>query len=172
MTFDLAIREWLLLALLSTGGCTKVEYFYFDFPSGEVDMSDWQEPEAQFYSGDKVPVKTNIDWNGETLQILNVNDFCVPFLEIRSPYPLSNMIITTGESVSDINDLAGSTCATIFRKPENTFRLHWIYWPKPEPSCIRVGDEISINLVPENGSESLVLNAVLVRSGFYWISDF
>lgn len=163
----------IILALLASCGYEKVEYFYFDFDNGEVDLADWQEPEVWFYRGEKVPVKTKFDWNGKTLQILNVNDCCVPFLEVRSPVPLSNMIITNGEFVSDYDDLHGASCVGISREAGNTVQLYWLYWPDDSAaqSCIHVGDEIQIELVPEDGSESLVLSAELVRSGHYWISD-
>lgn len=160
-----------LVILLASSGCSKVEYFYFDFRNGDVDASDWQTPEVYFYKGDVVPVITRINWNGETLQILNVNRCCVPFLEIRSPFLLSNMTVTTGDFVSDFDDSPGSSCGGIFQKGKNTVLLIWPYLPEPEPTCIRIGDEVSIELVPENGSESLLLHAVLVRSGHYWLSD-
>lgn len=162
---------FLLLIVGIVGTHDKIEYFYFDVANSEVDDSDWQKPDLAIYVGDKVPLKSVVDWNGRELQIQNVNQCCVPFLEIRSPVPLSNMVITTGDFVSDYHDLLGASCVRIFRKGENTDQLSWSYWPEsvPEPSCIRIGDEISIKLVPEDGAEPLVINAVLVRSGHYWL---
>ena len=169
-----------LIALLLFTLHDKIEYFYFGFANGDVDESDWQKPDIWSYIGDKVPLKTTTDWNGEVVHFLNVKSCCIPSLEIHSPVPLSNVIVTGmiyGEDGSghefetDIHEPLG--CVSSFRRDENTVRLKWTYWAESTglSSCIRVGDEISIKLVPENGSEPLMLSAVLVRSGHYWSSN-
>ena len=155
-------------------GHDKVEYFYFDFANGVVEPSDWREPDALFYSGDKVPSLTKVSWNGAWVQALDVDDCCVPVVEILSPVSLSNIIVKNGAFVTDYDDPLGSSCVAIHRIADDNVELHWNYWPEHtgQNTCIRVGDEVSIELIPENGAESLTMNAVLVRSGYYRVSNF
>ena len=152
----------------------KIESFYFDVSNSEVSGSDLRKPDYAIYFGDKVPIKSTVDWNGRELQLLHVNHCCVPFLEVRTPVPLSDMIVTTGKTVSTFDSLAGASCVHIFEKAANTYLLSWIYWPEEsrQATCIRIGDEISIEFVPDDGTKSLVLSAVLVRSGYYWLPKF
>jgi hypothetical protein len=170
----IGIVLFLLLIAGVVGTHDKIEYFYFDVASSEINDTDWQKPDLAIYFGDKVPLKSTVDWNGRDLQVLNVNRCCVPFLEIQSPVALSNIIVTSGKTVSNLGDLASTSCVHIFEKAENTFLLSWIYWPEEsgQATCIRIGDEISIEFVPEDGSDPSVLHAVLVRAGHYWLPHF
>ena len=164
----------LLLIIGAVGTLDKIESFYFDVANSEVSDSDLRKPDYAIYVGDKVPMKSTLDWNGRELQFLHVKACCVPFLEIRSPVSLSNIIVTTGKTVSSFDSLAGASCVHIFEKAEGTYLLTWIYWPEEsrQATCIRIGDEIGIELVPEDGTEPLVLGAILVRSGYYWLFYF
>jgi hypothetical protein len=174
---DSVIGLTLIAFLLFWSWGDQIEYFYFDFADARVAEADWQKPDIWLYIGDKVPLKTTIDWNGEALHFLNVKTCCVPHLEIHSPVPLSNVIVAGTiygedghgqEFETDFHEPLG--CVSSFRRDENTVRLSWTYWPESTglSSCIRVGDEISIKFVPENGSEPLTVSAILVRSGHYW----
>ena len=149
----------------------KIEYFYFDIAGSEVDTADWQKPDLLIYVGDKVPLKSTVSWGGKEYDFLNVNDCCIPFLEIRSPVPLSNILVTTGKTTSELNDQAGLRCVRIFAQEENSYQLSWIYWPEHTrmATCIRVGDKVSIEIIPEDGSQPLVVDAILNRSGHYWL---
>lgn len=160
----------LLLVVAAVGVYDKIESFYFDVANSEVSESDLRKPDYAIYVGDKVPVKSTVDWNGRELQLLHVAACCVPFLEVRTPVSLSDMIVTTGKMVSNFDSLAGTSCVHIFEKAENTYLISWIYWPEEsrQATCIRIGDEVGIEFVPSDGTESLVLSAVLVRSGYYW----
>ena len=166
-----AMGVLLLLVIGAVGTYDKIESFYFDVANSEVSESDLRKPGYAIYIGDKVPIKSTVDWNGRELQFLHVKHCCVPFLEVRTPVSLSDMIITTRKTVSNLDSLAGASCVHIFEKAENTYLLSWIYWPEEsgQATCIRIGDEIGIEFVPEGGTESLVISAVLVRSGYYWL---
>ena len=177
---DSVIGLTLIALLLFWSWTDEIEYFYFDFADARVAEADWQKPDIWFYIGAKVPLKTTTDWNGEVVHFFNVKTCCVPHLEIHSPVPLSNVIVTGmmyGEDGSGHKFETGfhepRSCVNSFRRDENTVRLDWIYWPKSTglSTCIRIGDEISIKLVPENGSEPLTVSAELVRSGHYWSSN-
>ncbi len=174
----------MLIGILSS--CSgKIEYFYFDVADAGVAEADWKKPDIWSYIGEKVPIKTTIDWNGEIVEFLNVKTCCVPRIKIRSPVPLSNLIVTgtsydehgnRHEFEESSEDLMG--CINQFDDvrniDENITVLSWGYTPESfgakrgSSSCIRIGDEITIKLVPENGSAPLTINAVLVHSGYYW----
>ena len=85
--------------------------------------------------------------------------------------PMSNVIVTTGEFVADLEGEV-SLCPFLFQGAPGTVDVLWSYHEEPEPSCIRIGDEISVELVFEDGSGSLLIEAVLVSSGFYWAFTF
>lgn len=186
-------RGSLIALLLSSGmlsGCLfKVEQLYFDIDDASVAEADWEKPDDWSYKGDKVPTKTTIDWNGEDVHFLNdPENCCGPHVKIHSAVPLSNVIVTGALYEQDgsrhdyeesSEDLAG--CISEYRYTsktgENIISVSWQYAPESFvtehglTSCIRIGDEITIKLVPANGSAPLLVNATLVRSGYYWRID-
>lgn len=180
----------LLLSFGGLGGCQyKQDYFYFDFVDATVAEADWQKPEfsTHAYIGDKVPLKTSVDWNGEIVHFLNdPTKCCGPRVEIHSPFTLSDLIVTGTAYDNDGNrhDYETGpeyrlTCPLkdLSQVDENVFGLHWSYRSDSfmaehgSGTCIRIGEEITIKLVPENGSVPLTVSATLVRSGFTWERD-
>jgi len=187
MSFRRIVLLVLLIGISSSCSAESIEYFYFDIADATVAEADWKKPDISTYIGDKVPIKTTIDWNGEIVDFLNVKGCCVPNIAILSPVPLSNLIVTgtrydqngiRHDFEESSEDLAGCVNEFHYRKiDENIIKLSWSYTPESLAakhglsSCIRVGDEITIKLVPENGSAPLTIDAVLVRSGYYWKWD-
>ena len=182
MSFRRIVFLVLLIGILSS--CSgKIEYFYFDVADAGVAEADWKKPDIWSYIGDKVPIKTTIDWNGEIVDFLNVKGCCVPRITILSPVALSNVIVTgtaydgdgnRQDFEEDFGDLLGCVHNNLNQIDENIIKLSWSYTSESFvakhglSSCIRIGDEITIKLVPENGSAPLTINAVLVHSGYYW----
>lgn len=174
-------RGSLIALLLSFGALRachdKRDYFYFHIADAIVAEPDFRKPNNWTYKGVPFSHKASIDWNGESVHIFPSGRN----MRIESPVLLSSMIVNGRTYDADRDGRYFETsssgpplCPDIRSFVDYKFNLTWPTYrknDKPVESCLRVDDEISIELVPENGSEPLSIKATFRFAGTAWVCD-
>jgi hypothetical protein len=139
-------------------GCYSADFVYIEFDSGNLRALETGEPPGLFwYTGVSIPVRYGLIDDEVDLTITMGNETFIPDVIVRSSIPIAEVLATS--------------CASVLPRSRYETIVKWSYWPEPHPSCLRIGDAVTMDIVLEGNRKVVTVVGTVRRSGSFRFSD-